>query len=206
MDYNYLVKVVVIGDSGVGKTSLCDNYIYKKTPCSDPTPTIGVEYFTKIEDMGDIKLKLNIWDTAGQERFSSICRSYYRHSVCALVCFRLNSLLSFDNVNKHIKSLHSCIYPPPHIALIGTFSDDILNRAVQEDDINDICEKYSIKYYETSAKNGSNVNNTFKDICVDITDKIYNGTITVKENNPKNVIPEDISINIDKHFTCCILL
>ncbi|XP_078486191.1 uncharacterized protein LOC100180756 [Ciona intestinalis] len=92
-------KVLVLGDQGVGKTSLVMRYS-RKIFVDASTPTIGAAYFEAIEEVGDQKLKLKIWDTAGQERFKSMIPMYYRNSKAALIVFDITDSDSFVAAQK----------------------------------------------------------------------------------------------------------
>lgn len=202
MDYKYIFKIVIVGDSNVGKTSLCDRYVYDSLTLSRPSPTIGIEYFSNIVNINDTLVKLNIWDTAGQEKFRSICLSYYRYSTGALVCFALNNSKSFENISEYIKELkiYGCKYT--HIALVGTFADCTNDREVDQEDIDDLCKRYNINYYETSPKYGTNVDDTFTKFCENILLNVEDGIIPAK--GKKETYVE--YVNIDKSNSCCVLL
>ena len=116
MEYKYKFKIVTVGDTGVGKTSLLNEKIdgnYQSTHI----PTIGVEYRTFIEktNSGE-KIKFQIWDTSGEENFSSITKSYYRDTIASVIVFSFDNKESFQNVDywieevrKHSTSVHHSI-------------------------------------------------------------------------------------------------
>ena len=98
--YDYMVKLIIIGDSGVGKTNIltrfCENE-FKETHVA----TIGVDFNVKTIQIGDKRLRLQIWDTAGQERFKTITETYYRGAAGIVLCYSVDSESSFGSVGKH---------------------------------------------------------------------------------------------------------
>jgi small GTP-binding protein len=103
-DLGLSYKVVLVGDSGVGKTNLASRYVFNKFSFENNT-TIGVEYFSKNITFDDIKIKIHIWDSAGQERFRSITKCYYRGAKGAFVVFDITKPESFENTEKWIEEL-----------------------------------------------------------------------------------------------------
>ena len=96
MNYHFIFKFIIIGDSGVGKSCIVQRFLENKFS-DDQENTIGVEFGTKVIGVQDKHIKLQIWDTAGQEAFQSITRSYYRSSAGALVVFDITCMTSFQN-------------------------------------------------------------------------------------------------------------
>lgn len=103
-DYDYLFKIVLIGDSGVGKTNLLSRFI-KNEFNLESKPTIGVEFATKTVLTDSKLVKAQIWDTAGQERYRAITNAYYRGAVGALMLYDISRNSTFDNVEKWLKEL-----------------------------------------------------------------------------------------------------
>ena len=100
-DYNYLFKIVVIGDSGVGKTNLVSQFVDQDF-IIDQKPTVGVEFATKTVKIGDQDIRCQIWDTAGQERFRAVTKAYYNQAVGALIVFDLTNTFSFEHIGRWI--------------------------------------------------------------------------------------------------------
>lgn len=101
-EYNYLFKIVVIGDSGVGKTNLVSKFIDNSFHL-DEKPTIGVEFSSKTVHINSQDIRCQIWDTAGQERFRALTKAYYNGAVGALVVFDLTNSKTFENITKWIE-------------------------------------------------------------------------------------------------------
>jgi small GTP-binding protein len=103
-DYDYTMKVIIIGDSGVGKSSLL--YRYSKNKFVDNyMMTIGINYVWATTEVDDLKIKLQIWDTAGQEKYKTITQNYYQNSNGAIISFSINSKDSFESVSTY-QALH----------------------------------------------------------------------------------------------------
>ena len=163
--YHYLFKVILIGDSGTGKTSILNKYINgiftEKHLC-----TIGVDFLMKTIKIDDCYIKLQIWDTAGMERYKQITTSYYRGANSAIIVFDLSNKETFLSLCKWINLYHE--YSNPNISkiivIIGNKSD-IDKREVSYEEIQEVLiTNPSILYYETSAKNGDNIQIVFESI------------------------------------------
>ena len=103
-DYDYLFKIVLVGDSGVGKSNLLSRFTRNEFSI-DSKSTIGVEFATRGVMMDDKTIKAQIWDTAGQERYRAITSAYYRGAVGALLLYDLSKHLSYENANRWLQEL-----------------------------------------------------------------------------------------------------
>lgn len=163
-EYDYLYKVLIIGDSGAGKSCMLMKYtddIYGEAYMS----TIGVDFRIKTLVINNKKIKLQLWDTAGQERFCNISKSYYHGIHLAIIVFDITRLETFDNVYKWMDEVTKYARNDVHILLVGTKSDLSHKREVTLDMIDNMTKKLNIKYVETSAKTGSNIDYVFNMIC-----------------------------------------
>lgn len=151
----YIAKIIVIGDSGIGKSSLCECFINDIFDTSNYMPTIGIEFYTKNIKYNNKIIKFQIWDTAGQEKFKSITTQYYRHSVGVLVCFSLNDILSFSHLDLHLSDLNKFNNNIKKI-LVGTFNDH-KNKCINIADIETYANKNNLEYITVSSKTGENV-------------------------------------------------
>ncbi|KAK4280102.1 hypothetical protein QN277_011771 [Acacia crassicarpa] len=165
-----LLKVIVLGDSGVGKTSLMTQYIHKKFN-QQYKATIGADFVTKELQIDDRLVTLQIWDTAGQERFQSLGVSFYRGADCCVLVYDVNVLRSFDTLDTwHEEFLKQANSPNPRkfpFILLGNKIDiDGGNsRVVSEKKAMDWCaSKGNIPYFETSAKEDYNIDAAF--LCI----------------------------------------
>ncbi|KAJ4952138.1 hypothetical protein NE237_028970 [Protea cynaroides] len=165
-----LLKVIVLGDSGVGKTSLMNQYVHNKF-CQQYKVTIGADFVTKDLQIDDRIVTQQIWDTAGQERFQSLGVAFYRSADCCVIVYDVNVLKSFDSLdNWHDEFLRQASPVDPKnfpLVLLGNKIDiDGGNsRVVSEKKARDWCaSKGNIPYFETSAKEDINVDAAF--LCV----------------------------------------
>ncbi|CAL8344544.1 unnamed protein product [Lota lota] len=166
-DYDYLIKLLALGDSGVGKTSFLYRYTDKQFN-SKFTTTVGIDFREKrVNYMGtgadgmsqkNLKVHLQLWDTAGQERFRSLTTAFFRDAMGFLLMFDLNNQQSFLNVRNWMSQLQANAYcDNPDIILVGTKADLKDTRDVQVRQARDLAARYGIPYFETSAATGVEV-------------------------------------------------
>lgn len=121
-EFDYLFKIVIIGDSGVGKTNLLSRFV-DGTFSIDSKPTIGVEFATKTHNIDGKIIKNQIWDTAGQERFRAITNAYYRGAQGAVVVYDLTKSRTFDHIEKWLAELRDNAEQDITIMLLGNKCD-----------------------------------------------------------------------------------
>ena len=159
--YNYLFKYIVIGSSGVGKSQIVQRFI---TDSFHETygATIGAEFGEKNIEIEDKIIRIQIWDTAGQERFRSITTAYYKNCVCAIIVYDIACRDSFKEVKDWIDNCKT--YSPKTVlmALIGNKCDLKENRAISTEEGQELADKYGILFYESSAKDGTNIKEIFQ--------------------------------------------
>eukprot|EP01130_Rhizamoeba_saxonica_P004277 TRINITY_DN174_c0_g1_i1.p1 TRINITY_DN174_c0_g1~~TRINITY_DN174_c0_g1_i1.p1 ORF type:complete len:224 (+),score=66.15 TRINITY_DN174_c0_g1_i1:24-695(+) len=160
-DHDYLLKIVVIGESGVGKTNLIERYT-KDTFYEESKSTIGVEFGHKTIEIDGSVVKTQIWDTAGQERFRALTRPYYRGAVGAVLVFSLADRESFDKLGSWFMELEMHADQGIHVMLIGNKSDLEDSRQVPTDLAINFAKEHGIDYMETSAKDKTNVEKAFQ--------------------------------------------
>ena len=150
MSYDFIFKFIIIGDSNVGKSSLMTRFIYDSM-INDYESTVGVDFGSKMIDLNNKKIKLQIWDTAGQESYRSITRSYYKNTACCLIVFDITNKKSFENISRWVDELY-IIKPNPIIkTLIGNKYDMKNDRKVTYTDAINLAIKNDMEYFETSA-------------------------------------------------------
>jgi len=157
---DYLFKTIVVGDSGVGKSSLLLRFTdndYHENFC----PTIGVDFRVKTVVHEDKSIKLNIWDTAGQEKYQTICYSYYKGADGILLVYDVTDEQSFRNVEKWLEQIKEMSLKNPKLILVGNKSDRINMRTITREEGEALADKYKMDFIETSAKSGFEVNNAF---------------------------------------------
>jgi len=160
-NFDYLYKVVVTGDSGVGKTNIITRFTTNEFHMENKA-TIGVEFgHAEVVLSDNTKIKVQIWDTAGQERFRAITRGYYRGAVDALVVYDITKATTFRNVEKWLQELQTHADPDIVIMLVGNKSDLKAQREVATEDAKRFAEKNKLLYIETSALDGENIKEAF---------------------------------------------
>jgi Ras-related protein Rab-1A len=162
-EYEYLFKIILVGDSGVGKTSLFSRYtddIFTESFIS----TIGIDFKMKTITVKNKKVRLQIWDTAGQERFRTIVQSYYRGAQSIIIVFDITDIKSFENVKCWLSEINKYVLDEQfaQILLVGN-KNDLATRAVSYELAKQFAIENQMKYIETSAKSSSNVEKAFLD-------------------------------------------
>lgn len=142
-DYDMIFKVVLIGDSGVGKTNLLSRYL-KNEFSFDSKTTVGVEFGAKRLEIDGVKIKAQIWDTAGQERFRSITNAYYKGAKGALLVYDCTRRDTFENINKWVPELKQSGDKDVTIILVGNKIDLESERQVSTEDGQKKAQLYSI--------------------------------------------------------------
>lgn len=180
--YDYLLKTVIIGDSGVGKSALmsrlCDDTFNENF-----ISTIGVDFkYRELITVSGKVIKLQIWDTAGQERYRTITAAYYRGANCIAITFDVCSRDSFVKVQYWIGECKKYCSPDVKYVLIGAKADRI-DRAVSKEEANSVALKYNIPYIESSAKTGDNVEEAFRILCNQCTE-IPEKSVTLTISEP----------------------
>ncbi|XP_059193692.1 ras-related protein Rab-27B-like [Centropristis striata] len=166
-DYDYLIKLLALGDSGVGKTTFLYRYTDNKFNRKFTT-TVGIDFREKrVAYTGkgadgtterNFKVHLQLWDTAGQERFRSLTTAFFRDAMGFLLMFDLTNQQSFLNVRNWMSQLQANAYcDSPDIVLVGTKADLRDVRDVHIRQARDLADRYGIPYFETSAMTGVDV-------------------------------------------------
>ncbi len=158
-DYDMIFKIVLIGDSGVGKSNILSRYI-KNEFNIDTKSTVGVEFGSKSLELKGSRIKAQIWDTAGQERYKSITSSYYKGAKGAFIVFDLSRLETFISVDRWIGELKTNT-DDIYLIVIGNKSDLEKDRKITREEAEQKCEHYNVAYVETSALQGYNVEKAF---------------------------------------------
>ena len=201
--------VILVGDMGVGKSSLISQYIKKEFPES-PLPTIAIEFTTKILRMknGD-KIKMQIWDTAGQEKYKSITSHHYKKAVGALLVYDVTRRITFDDCIKWYTELKNYTDKECIICIVGNKIDIVQKnqnlREVRREEGENFSKKNNSLFYEMSAKKYDEINRCFEDLIR----KIYEAK---KENlkmsgkfsvNESFIVKEEMIKNNESHNYCC---
>ena len=183
--YDFLFKMILIGDSSVGKSNILLKYLKDQF---DPNSraTVGVEFGTKNITLNNKKIKIQIWDTAGQERYRSITSAYYKGAKGAFIVYDITRKATFENIDKWIADLKINGDSNISIVLIGNKSDLEEKREVTKEEGLKKSQDCKTAFMETSALNGDNVHKAFDELI----EQIY--------QNNSSLLEEEIDVEIDK--------
>ena len=201
--YDLLFKLILIGDSCVGKSNILLKYLKNEF---DPNSraTVGVEFGTKNIIINNKKIKIQIWDTAGQERYRSITSAYYKGAKGALIVYDITRKCTFDNIDKWISDLKLNGDKNICIVILGNKSDLDDKREVSKDDGIKKSEMYKTAFLETSALNGDNIGKAFDEII----DQIIQNNKSFFEDNNKKEMDKGVNLNESNKDNdkkkCCI--
>ncbi|XP_065549945.1 ras-related protein Rab-37 isoform X3 [Lathamus discolor] len=160
--YELSGKVMLLGDSGVGKTCFLLQFKDGAFLSGMFIATVGIDFRNKVVSVDGVKVKLQqIWDTAGQERFRSVTHAYYRDAQALLLLYDITSKMSFDNIRAWLTEIHEYAQKDVVIMLLGNKADVSSERAVRTEDGASLAREYGVPFMETSAKTGMNVELAF---------------------------------------------
>ncbi|GLT89842.1 hypothetical protein SLE2022_078060 [Rubroshorea leprosula] len=183
--FDYLTKLLLIGDSGVGKTCLTLRFSGEPFQTSFLS-TIGIDYKTKIIELDGKRIKLQIWDTAGQERFLSLTRNYYAGARGILLVYDVTDESSFNNIRQWMEDIEVNGPDDVNKILVGNKADkDESKRAVSTSRGQALADEYGIKFFETSAKTNFNVEQVFFSIARDIKQRLAESEFKAEPNTVK---------------------
>ena len=200
INFHYLLKYVIIGDSGVGKSNILLQYINGKFS-DDFKATVGVEFGAKNIEINSRIYRIQIWDTAGQENFRSIARAYYKNSICACIVYDITSRNSFNSVQSWIDD---CTKQTPKsilLLLIGNKNDLNDRREVQYEEGAEFAKKRNMIFLETSAKTGNNIDNIFERSVKQIDQNILDNKYDLDNENcgiRKGLRTESFVLSVEK--------
>eukprot|EP01136_Pigoraptor_vietnamica_P000724 Opistho-1_new@26396 len=205
--YDYLFKLLLIGDSGVGKTCVLFRFsddAFNSTFIS----TIGIDFKIRTIDLDGKKIKLQIWDTAGQERFRTITTAYYRGAMGILLVYDITQDKTFDNIKNWIRNIEQHAAEDVEKMILGNKCDMEDKRMVTKDRGQKLADEYGIKFLETSAKANINVEEAFMTIARDIKKKMDNKSTATPAGNKSTVSVKPSQANQPKKtggFSCSLL-
>jgi small GTP-binding protein len=153
-----LVKILIIGESAVGKSCLLLRFAENKFTESFLT-TIGIDFKVRHVEIDDAKVKLQIWDTAGQEKFRTITKAYYRGAHGIILVYDVTSTESFNQTRQWMQSIQENMSDPVAVIFVGNKCD--MERTVLKEEAQELANEFGVEYFETSAKTGDGVEQTF---------------------------------------------
>lgn len=175
-----LFSVVLIGDSGVGKSNLLSRFTTNEFNMESKS-TIGVEFATRTIEVEGKKIKAQIWDTAGQERYRAITSAYYRGAVGALIIYDISKSNSYENCNHWLTELRENADENVAVGLIGNKSDLAHLRAVPTDEAKNFAQENQLLFTETSALNSENVDLAFRELITAIYQMVSKHQVDLNE-------------------------
>ena len=168
--FDHLFKILIIGESGVGKTCFLLRYA-ENSFVANHLLTIGIDFKIKVIEIEGKSIKLQIWDTAGQDRFRTITKTYYKGSHGVILVYDVCDERSFGNVKNWVNQIEQNAKSSICKVLVGNKCDKA-ERVITEEQGRKLAEEYNMKFYETSAKTGQNVEEAFTYLTREIL-KIY---------------------------------
>ena len=202
---DYKIKLIIVGDSGVGKTNLISRFAEDKFELNSKA-TIGVEFIYKTLKINGAIFKIEIWDTAGQERYKSISSAYYKGAKGAIVVYDITSEASFYNIDLWINEVQMKVTNDLQIMLIGNKTDLYKERKISVEKGIEKAKSLNIKLFEASALDKTNVNEAF----IYLLKEIYLDIKNISRDNDNNYDGRNIvnGVNINTSFkrkkkTCC---
>ena len=192
--YDLSFKIIVIGDSGVGKSCLTTKAV-KNNFEEYYQATVGFEFLTFNLKLNDNVIKLQIWDTCGQEIYRSLISNFYRNSALAIMLYSIDNKDSFLHTENWLSELKNQANPDVRIFLIGNKADLEDNRVISKEEGQNFKDKNHLDFFvETSAKTGYNARN----VLVEAAKCLYKDYLTLKEENKKKGIKNNIDDNLGK--------
>ena len=194
--YEFLFKLILIGDSSVGKSNILLQYLKGQF---DPNSkaTVGVEFGTKNIEINNKKIKIQIWDTAGQERYRSITSAYYRGAKGAFIVYDITRKTTFDNIDRWVADLKANGDDNISIVLIGNKLDLEDQREVQKDEGVKKSEEFKTAFMETSALNGDNIDKAFDELI----EQIYQNNCSLIDDGVNVDFEKGVNLNEEKEDT-----
>jgi len=201
-EYDYLFKLLLIGDSGVGKSCLLLRFA-DDTYTESYISTIGVDFKIRTVELDGKTIKLQIWDTAGQERFRTITSSYYRGAHGIIIVYDITDVESFNNVRQWLFEIDRFASEHVNKLLVGNKCDLVNKRVVTTETASEFAGGLDIPFLETSAKNSTNVEEAFLTMAAQIKTRMAAVQVGPKTDNPTVFNGDKVKTN---NSGCCSVL
>jgi small GTP-binding protein len=193
------IKLMIIGETRTGKTSLISRYCKNEFSGGAYLSTIGIDFQIKNLEMNSKKIRLQIWDTAGQERFRNIAKNYYQSSDGFIVVYDITNNESFQTLDYWVEEIKSNSQELSRMILVGNKCDIEEGRQVKKEEGKEYAKKKELKFYEVSAKDGTNVNKAFDDLIKDILSTYSPSEVSKKRASKMLSVP----MPQQKKKSCC---
>ncbi|KTW26634.1 GTP-binding protein ypt1 [Pneumocystis carinii B80] len=201
-EYDYLFKLLLIGDSGVGKSCLLLRFS-DDTYTESYISTIGVDFKIRTIELEGKTVKLQIWDTAGQERFRTITSSYYRGAHGIIIVYDVTDQDTFNNVKQWLQEIDRYASESVNKLLIGNKSDMVDKKVVDPSQAKELADGLSIPFLETSAKSSINVEQAFITMAQEIKKRIGSDSAYAMGGKSNVRIHQGNKIQQNTSFGCC---
>eukprot|EP00997_Jenningsia_sp_PLL12_P006571 NODE_3126_length_812_cov_498.284404_g2603_i0.p1 GENE.NODE_3126_length_812_cov_498.284404_g2603_i0~~NODE_3126_length_812_cov_498.284404_g2603_i0.p1 ORF type:complete len:204 (-),score=50.94 NODE_3126_length_812_cov_498.284404_g2603_i0:139-750(-) len=200
-EYDFLFKLLLIGDSGVGKSCLLLRFA-DDTYTESYISTIGVDFKIRTIELDGKIIKLQIWDTAGQERFRTITSSYYRGAHGIIVVYDVTDMESFNNVKTWLSEIDKYATDNVNKLLVGNKCDLVVKKVVDFNTAKDFADQLGIPFLETSAKNATNVEQAFMTMSAEIKRRVAQQQTPGKLNGGMHLPPAGQPLDNRKKGCC----
>ena len=202
--YEFMFKIVLVGDSSVGKTNIMGKYL-KNEFREDSKSTVGVEFGSKEFVIENHTVRVQIWDTAGQERYKAITSAYYKGAKGAFVVYDITRKGTFESVDKWVSDLKATADKKITLLLIGNKCDLEDQRQISKDQAEQKAKSFEVAFLETSALSGENLEKAFEMLVNEVYKKCH---LDMEDEEDRDMVPgKDIDLNKDnnqvKQKTCC---
>ena len=198
-NYDEKIKIMLLGDSSVGKTSIIKRYC-KNQYSNSFISTIGVDFETKYINIDGKIINIQIWDTAGQERYKILAQSYYKNSDGFVIVYDITSRISYDNIHKWIEQIKEYASEKIKNIIVANKCDLENKRQISKEEGKELAEKYNFKFYETSALNGKNIDKAFDNLAKMIIDS---GNLSSSTTRSASMLSKECHKNNKGKKKCC---
>lgn len=205
IDWKHLFKILLVGDSGVGKSSLLARFAGEKIPLGDHGSTIGVDFKIRTVQYDGVPIKLQLWDTAGQERFRTITRSYYRGAHGIIVVYDVTDEESFSNVTHWLDEIKRNCRPGAmvNLLLVGNKVDLVERKEVDYNTAKKFADRMCVPFVETSARDSTNVEIAFMQMVGDIKSRLTKHSASSTRVAARLVIETNANSSVRASGMCC---
>lgn len=193
-DYDFMFKILILGDSGVGKSCILLQFTENNFSIYH-VPTIGVDFKSRVINVDNKKIKLQIWDTAGQERFKTLARTYYHGAMGILITYDCSQPQTFKSVKTWLETIKLQASEHTAVALVGN-KYDLGDKQVTDEEGRSLANELGIKFFQASAKTGLGIREAFEFLA----GEIYNRKLYKLIGNAAN---QRLSSKSKKFRSCC---